>query len=83
LKVLIQRAGRVFSREQLMDLAWEEPDISFDRSVVTHIKTIRAKLKAINPDVDPINTHRGLGFVHPIISSPLLVWFKVVLFIFL
>ena len=62
LKVLIDKPGRVFSREELMDKAWEHPDISLERTVDAHIKMIRAKLRAIQPEPDPIMTHRGLGY---------------------
>jgi len=62
LKVLVDRPGRVFTREQLMSLAWEEPEMSLERTVDTHIKTIRRKLKGINPEEDPIETHRGIGY---------------------
>lgn len=62
LKVLIARPGHVLSRDRLMDLAWEEPEASMDRTVDAHIKTIRAKLKAIKPELDPITTHRGIGY---------------------
>ncbi len=62
LKLLIQSPGRVYSREQLMNVAWEHAGISLERTVDTHIKTIRHKLKAIDPDYDPIVTHRGIGY---------------------
>ena len=62
LKVLVQKPGRVYSRDQLMELAWEEPDTALDRTVDTHIKMLRAKLRAIRDDEDPIRTHRGLGY---------------------
>ena len=62
LKALVQRPGRVFSREQLMAAAWEDPAASLDRTVDAHIKTLRAKLRAIAPNEDPIQTHRGLGY---------------------
>lgn len=62
IELLIHRPGRVYSREQLMDLVWEAPEFSMDRTVDTHVKTLRAKLREINPDVDPIVTHRGLGY---------------------
>jgi two-component system catabolic regulation response regulator CreB len=45
-----------------MDRAWEEPEMSLERTVDTHIKTLRQKLKAIRPDADPIVTHRGVGY---------------------
>lgn len=62
LEVLIRRPGRVYSRDQLMEMAWESPEVSMDRTVDTHIKTIRAKLRAIKPERDPIETHRGIGY---------------------
>ncbi len=62
LSLLLRSPGRVYSREQLMDQAWEHGGISLERTVDTHIKTLRQKLKAIDPDDDPIVTHRGLGY---------------------
>lgn len=62
LETLIQHPGRVFSREQLKEIAWDEPEYSLDRTVDTHIKTIRNKLRKIQPDVDPIETRRGFGY---------------------
>ena len=62
LSVLARRPGRVYSREQLMDLAWEAPENSLDRTVDAHIKNLRAKLRAVRPDVEPIVTHRGMGY---------------------
>ncbi|MCO6430273.1 MAG: two-component system response regulator CreB [Deltaproteobacteria bacterium] len=62
MRILVRSPGRVYSREQLMQLAWEEPDMSLERTVDTHIKTIRQKLKAAGAEVDPIITHRGLGY---------------------
>lgn len=62
LKIFLQWPGRVFSRQQLMELVWSTAEESFDRTVDTHIKTLRAKLRVINPDLSPINTHRGLGY---------------------
>jgi len=62
LKALVAQPGRVYSRDQLMTAAWEEPAASLDRTVDAHIKTLRAKLRAIDPTTDPIQTHRGLGY---------------------
>lgn len=62
LRTLIRRPGHVFTRDLLMDLVWEEPEASMDRTVDAHIKNIRAKLKAAKPDIDPIITHRGVGY---------------------
>ncbi len=62
LHTLIRRPGRVFTRDQLMDAVWDEPETSMDRTVDAHIKNLRAKLRAIAPGVDPIVTHRGTGY---------------------
>jgi two-component system, OmpR family, catabolic regulation response regulator CreB len=62
LKILIDHPGWVYSREKLMELAWDEPDMSELRTVDAHIKNLRHKLKAVTPDCDPIITHRGTGY---------------------
>jgi len=62
LRTLIAEPGRVFDRDALMNAAWEHPDVSLERTVDTHIKQLRAKLKAIDPGSTPIRTHRGLGY---------------------
>jgi two-component system, OmpR family, catabolic regulation response regulator CreB len=62
LKLLIDRPGRVFSRDELMSRAWDDPGSSYDRTVDTHVKSLRAKLRSIDPDSDPIQTHRGMGY---------------------
>jgi two-component system catabolic regulation response regulator CreB len=61
LKFLLEQPGRVFSRAQIMDRIWHEPDMSLERTVDTHIKVIRAKIKKIS-NQDLIQTHRGLGY---------------------
>lgn len=62
LLTLIRHPGRIYSRKQLMEIVWEEPEASMERTVDTHIKTIRAKLHRIRSDLDPIITHRGFGY---------------------
>ena len=62
LAALLQRPGAVLSRAQLMDRVWGDALDSGDRTVDSHIKTLRAKLHAAAPDADPIRTHRGLGY---------------------
>lgn len=62
LRALAAQPGRVFSRDQLMTAGWEDPGASLDRTVDAHIKMLRAKLRAVAPEADPIQTHRGLGY---------------------
>jgi two-component system catabolic regulation response regulator CreB len=62
LKLFVERPGRVFSRADLLVQVWDDPASSFDRTVDAHVKQLRAKLRAIDPEADPIQTHRGLGY---------------------
>ncbi|MDM0075329.1 two-component system response regulator CreB [Variovorax sp. J2P1-59] len=62
LRLMVQRPGRVFTRDELLSLVWDEASDSFDRTVDAHIKTLRAKLKAVAPEVEPIRTLRGTGY---------------------
>ncbi|EXJ16075.1 two-component system response regulator CreB [Imhoffiella purpurea] len=62
LAILVASPGRVFSRAQLMEQVWTHPEHSLERTVDTHIKTLRAKLRAVRADLDPIRTHRGIGY---------------------
>ena len=66
LRLLVQRPGRVFTRDELLAKVWDDHSDSFDRTVDAHIKTLRAKLKAAAPasapDIEPIRTLRGTGY---------------------
>jgi two-component system catabolic regulation response regulator CreB len=62
LAVLLKKPGRVYSRDQLLELVWDEPEASLDRTVDAHVKNLRAKLRDVRADVDPIATHRGSGY---------------------
>jgi len=62
LEVLVGNPGRVFSRRELMERVWDEPDVSLERTVDTHVKMLRTKLHEVRPDEDPIETRRGFGY---------------------
>ena len=62
LALLLSSPGRVFARERIMAHVWADAPDTADRSIDTHVKTLRAKLHAVAPDADPIRTHRGLGY---------------------
>jgi two-component system catabolic regulation response regulator CreB len=62
LTTMLAQPQRVFTRTQLMQAAWDAPDHSLERVVDTHIKSLRAKLRAIDPDAELIKTHRGTGY---------------------
>lgn len=62
LRELILARGRILSRETLLDRVWGQQAEPADRTVDTHVKTLRAKLREVRPGSDPIVTHRGLGY---------------------
>lgn len=62
LSTLLRQPERIYSRGQIMDRVWPEPGDSLERAVDTHIKTLRAKLRQVRGDDNPIQTHRGMGY---------------------
>lgn len=62
LALLLSTPGKVFTRAQIMDRVWADAIDTADRSVDTHVKTIRAKLRAIGANGDLIQTHRSIGY---------------------
>lgn len=61
LEFLMERPGRVFSREQLLDGVWGSEVYIDERTVDVHVGRLR---KALNRgrDPDPIRTVRGAGY---------------------
>lgn len=59
---LLQHRGRIRSRDDLLGAVWGADSDSTDRTVDTHIKTLRAKLQLAVPDREFITTHRGMGY---------------------
>ena len=58
LHALLRRPGRVWSRDQLLSEVWGDDADSTDRTVDTHVKTLRAKLREARPDLELIVTAR-------------------------
>jgi len=62
LKLLMHKPGRIYSREQILELAYNnDRDIS-DRAIDSHIKNIRKKIRKINIEKNVIETIYGAGF---------------------
>ena len=61
LEALASQPSRIFSRRQLLEKAWEDPNSAMERTVDAHIKSLRAKMKQLT-EIDPIVTHRGFGY---------------------
>ncbi|MGA0611265.1 two-component system response regulator CreB [Caldimonas sp. KR1-144] len=62
LRALLAAPTRIHSRESLLRAVWGEASDASDRTVDTHVKTLRAKLREVTPGRDPIATYRGQGY---------------------
>ena len=62
LETLAQRPGIVKTRNQLMDAAYQDDVYVDDRTIDSHIKRIRRKFRAIDPEFDGIETLYGAGY---------------------
>lgn len=62
LELLLANAGRVLTRERLIEQAWGYDFIGDTRAVDSAIKRLRAKLRAAHPQADAIEAVRGVGY---------------------
>jgi DNA-binding response OmpR family regulator len=62
LAAFIQRRGRVLSREQLLDAAWDRDTHVTDRAVAAHIVNLRKKIEPHPADPKFLHSVRGLGY---------------------
>jgi len=70
LRVFAERAGRVLSREQLMELAGGSTEESFDRSIDVHVSRLRQKLGDDSKRPRLLKTIRGVGYVFAAAEEP-------------
>ena len=61
LKTLMSRPTKVFTREELMDGAYNDRRIVSDRTIDSHMRTIRKKFADVGGD--PIENRRGVGYI--------------------
>jgi two-component system OmpR family response regulator len=60
LRTLLGRPGKVYSRDELMDRAYDDSTVVADRTIDSHVRRVRSKLKALG--ADPIETVHGAGY---------------------
>ena len=67
LQVLLREAGRVVTREFLVDAVLSRKFSPFDRSIDMHVSKVRKKLGDSDGNADHIKTVRGVGYIfaHP------------------
>ena len=59
---LLENPERVFSRQQLLDAIGAGGNANYERNIDGNIRSLRAKIRKLAPDRDPIQTHRGFGY---------------------
>ncbi len=62
LRLFAQRPGRIFSRDQLIEMTHDDPAASFDRSVDTHVKNLRRKMLEVGAGDLSIHSVYGVGY---------------------
>jgi two-component system, OmpR family, response regulator ChvI len=62
LEALAQRPGVVKTRNQLLDIAYQDDVYVDDRTIDSHIKRMRRKFRASDPQFDAIETLYGVGY---------------------
>lgn len=62
LDFLASNPGRIYSRDQLMDKIYSDDRIVSDRTIDSHIKKLRKKLAAVEPDKELVGSVYGVGY---------------------
>lgn len=62
LKILFEKEGRIFTRDQLMERIYTDRRIVCDRTIDSHIKKLRKKISAAAPDLEIIRSVYGVGY---------------------
>jgi len=62
LQALAQRPGFVKSRDQLMDVAYDDQIYVDDRTIDSHIKRLRKKMRTADDEFSAIETLYGIGY---------------------
>ena len=60
LRTMMARPGKVFSRHELMDNAYDHHNVVSDRTIDSHVRRVRFKLEAVG--ANPIETVHGIGY---------------------
>lgn len=62
LATLMSQPGRIFNRDQLMDRIYNDGRIVSDRTIDSHIKKLRRKLRELLPDQELVHSVYGAGY---------------------
>lgn len=61
-ELLLSNTNRVFTRDEILNCAYNDTTILTDRNIDTHIKNIRKKVKEVDPSKKPIISIYGVGY---------------------
>ncbi len=70
LNTFARSAGRVFSRDQLLDQIYSDHRVVTDRTVDSHIRNLRRKLEQVCPGETPIESLYGVGYRFQLAEKP-------------
>ena len=62
LKLLVEHAGRIFSRQQIMEKIYQGERFVCDRTVDSHIKKLRRKIETVDPQTTLIQSVYSVGY---------------------
>lgn len=62
LKTMVESPGRIFNRNQLMNRIYPDNRIVSDRTIDSHVKKLRQKLSALDPDQECVQSVYGIGY---------------------
>ena len=62
LKTMLEHPGRIYNRQQLMDHIYSDHRIVSDRTIDSHVKKLRQKLKTLDDGTEYIHSVYGIGY---------------------
>jgi two-component system response regulator BaeR len=62
LQFLVDHPGRIYERNQIMDNIYQDDRFVNDRTVDSHIKKLRKKIKAVDPEAELIHSVYSVGY---------------------
>ena len=62
LELLMTHPGRIYTKQQIFEYAWENDYIADDSTIMVHISNLKKKLQTVVGDTTVIKTVKGLGY---------------------
>lgn len=69
LRILYERPGQIYNREQLMRRMYEDNRVVSDRTIDSHVKKLRQKLESLDPTTAYIHSVYGIGYKFEIVAE--------------